>query len=440
MMRTRILILLVLLIAKVGAAHSFVPVPAGLPVPDGGDVALRMIRAYGGTNEVLPPVVILNAEKAGDIGSSSITVEFDISSAAIPNVYARIIHCSADWTPDEDGFLSDVNNRTTLIDWKIAPERSNYSRYRGQFTLPNQQTRIRFSGNWVVRIHDIDTDSLLGETRFFAVDTRATMRLNFMTDFYEPRYRVSGTAYTIETLVQDLTARLLTTNLHTVVLYRNHRWFDPFIASERIRPLRNPGSISADVLGMVQGGKIFRVSRIPAQNEYRVLDLTNPGRFPSTGQPIPIGLSDIRRNGMFMERADDGAMISRSVSDVNDEFIPIEFLLDPTPGGASDDDIFVSGSFNNWKPDRNWLMYFDSANRLYRLRQWVRRGRHNYLYANGRIGADSDAAQEISYEEFEGNTAAANNTFIAFAYYRELDYGGYDGIVAVGAGTMFGNK
>jgi hypothetical protein len=47
---------------------------------------------------------------------------------------------------------------------------------------------------------------------------------------------------------------------------------------------------------------------------------------------------------------------------------------------------------------------------------------------------------DLSFEEFEGNTASANNSFIAFAYYRELDYGGFDGIVAVGAGTMMGNR
>lgn len=406
----------------------------------GADVVLRMIRAYGGTNEALPPVVILSAEKGGDIGSSFVTVELDVSAASIPNVYARILHCNADWTPDENGFLSDVNNRTTLIDWKLAPERSKYARYRGILTFPNAQTSIRFSGNWLVQVFDLDNDSLIGETRIFAVDTRAIVRMNFMTDFYEPRYRVSSTAYTIETLVEDVTARLLTTNLHTVVLYRNHRWYDPFIASERLRSVVNPGSVGADILGMVQRGKIFRLSRIPAQNEYRVLDVNDLGRFPSTGQPIPIGLSDIRRNGMFMQRADDGAMISRGVSDINDEFIPVEFLLDPTPGEASTDDIFISGSFNNWRPNRDWMMYYDAPNRLYRLRQWVRRGRHNYLYANGRLNADSYDATDISYEEFEGNTAAANNTFIAFAYYRELDYGGYDGIVAVGAGTMYGNK
>ncbi len=406
----------------------------------GADVVVRMIRAYGGSNEALPPVVVLSAEKGGDVGSNSVTVEFDVSASSIPNVYARIVHCNADWTPDENGFLSDVNNRTTLIDWKIMPARSTYSGYRGVLSLPNVQTSIRFSGNWRVKIYDLDSDSLIAETRFFAVDTRATIRMNFMTDFYQPRYRVSGTAYTIETMVQDNTARLLSTNLHTVVLYRNNRWYDPFIASERLRSVVNPGTIGSDILGMVQGGKIFRVSRIPAQNEYRVLDVSNPGRFPSTGQPIPIGLSDIRRNGMFVQRADDGVMLAGGIANAIDEFVPVEFLLDPTPGGASDDDIFVSGSFNNWRPNRDWMMYFDAQLRLYRLRQWVRRGRHNYLYANGRISADSYDVIDVNYEEFEGNTASANNTFYSFAYYRELDYGGYDGLVAVGAGTMYGNK
>ena len=149
----------------------------------GADVVLRMIRAYGGTNEALPPVVILSAEKGGDIGSSFVTVELDVSAASIPNVYARILHCNADWTPDENGFLSDVNNRTTLIDWKLAPERSKYARYRGILTFPNAQTSIRFSGNWLVQVFDLDNDSLIGETRIFAVDTRAVVRMNFMTDF-----------------------------------------------------------------------------------------------------------------------------------------------------------------------------------------------------------------------------------------------------------------
>lgn len=402
-----------------------------------GDVVLRMIRSYGANDERLPPIVVLNSSEANEVGSEFVTVEFDVASQSIPNVYARITHCKADWQPSDNGFLNDVTNRTSLVDWSIAPERSKYYRYRGKMVFPNPQTSIRFSGNWKVTLFDLSNDSVIGETKFFAVDVRASMRMSFMTDFYQPRYQVSSIAYTIESGVTDRTNRLLSTNLHTLALYRNHRWHEPFYASETLSSIRNPQGVGSFVVGMPQSGKVFRLERIPAQNEYRILDLTDMARYPFVGAPVRMPLSDMRRNGTFFERADDGAMTSQGIVGANDEFVPVEILLDPNPGGISREDVFVAGSFNNWKPDKSWMMWYDESLNLYRLRQWLRRGRHNYLYSTGRLNADNDQVVDISFEEFEGNTASANNSFIGFAYYRELDYGGYDGIVAVGSSTMY---
>ncbi len=398
---------------------------------------VRMIRAYGGTNELLPPVILLGNDASADVGSSHATVEFDVSARAIPNVYARAIHCSADWRPDENGFLSDVTNRTMIVDWTLGPERSKYYRYRGKLRLPDAQLTFRFSGNWKIVLFDLATDAYLAETRVFVVEKRATMSMAFMTDFYEPRKRVSSVAYTIESTITDRTGKLLTNNLHTVTYYRNHRWTEPFTVSERTSASLNPTGIGTAVVGIVQGGKVFRVARVPAQNEYRILDLTDLARFPFTGQPVRMPLSDLRRNGMFLERSDDGAMNTRMVSAIDDEYVPVEILLDPAPGGPSEEDVFLVGSFNNWQTSRAWMMYFDEELRLYRCRQWLRRGRHNYLYATGRLSADNDEILDLSYEEFEGNTASSSNSFIAFAYYRELDYGGYDGIVAVTASNIY---
>lgn len=402
-----------------------------------GDVVLRYIRCYGANDEHLPPVVVINSSESNDVGSEFVTVEFDVAAQTIPNVYARIMHCTADWQPSDNGFLNDVTNRTSLVDWSIAPERSKFYRYRGKMVFPNPQTSIRFSGNWKVVLYDLETDSVIGESKFFAVDARASMRLSFMTDFYQPRFQVSSVAYTIEARVTDKTNRLLNTNLHTVALYRNNRWNEPFYASERLLSSQNTNGIGSNVVGMVQSGKVFRLERIPAQNEYRVLDLTDMSRYPFVGAPVRMPFSDMRRNGSFMERADDGVMTTKGVVGSNDEFVPIEILLDPNPGGISREDVFVAGSFNNWQPDKSWMMWYDESLNLYRLRQWIRRGRHNYLYATGRLDADSDNILDLSFEEFEGNTASANNSFIGLAYYKELDYGGYDGIVAVGSSTMY---
>jgi len=398
---------------------------------------MRMIRAYGGNNEQAPPIVSLGDDRNPLVGSPYATIEFDLAAFAIPNVYARARHCTADWKPDENGFLTDVTNRTSIVDWTLSPERSKYFRYRGKIRIPDALTTLRFSGNWLITLHDLNTDAVLGQTRIFAVDRRATMTLAFMTDFYEPVKKVSSIAYTIEATVTEPTGKLLTNNFHTVTYYRNHRWHEPFVVSERISTETNPRGVGDAVVGISQGGKVFRIARLPAQNEYRILDLSDLSRFPFTGQPTRMPLSDLRRNGMFFERADDGAMITNMIASINDEYVPVEILLDPAPGGESTDDVFVVGSFNQWNPDRSWMMYYDEELRLYRCRNWIRRGRHSYLYATGRLNADTEGVLDLSYEEMEGNTASSSNSFVAFAYYRELDYGGYDGIVAVAASNIY---
>ncbi len=405
--------------------------------PD-GSVALRSIRAYGADNELQPPVILLapvgNALK---VGWDYATVEFDVQSSTVPNLYVRLIHCNADWSESTNGFLNDVTNRSSLVDWEIAPLRSRYHSYRGKMKIPNIQLQLRFAGNWKALVFDMDTDVVLGECRLFVADIQAETNLNFMTDFYEPKARVSSIALSLEAVVTSQSSKIIDPNVHTTVFYRNHRWFEPFVCSNRRWNWNNVYDVATNVVGVYPAGKVFRVSRIPAQNEYRILDLTNLAMFPSTGQPVRLPLSDLRRNGMFVERADDGAMVTRFVSSSDDEYVPVEIILDPNPGFASDKDVFLSGSFNNWNPNRNWMMHYDSELNLYRLRQWFRRGRHNYLYCTGTLSADNDEVVGISYEEFEGNTASNSNSYLAFTYARMLDYGGYDAIISVGISNIY---
>ena len=398
---------------------------------------LRFIRAYGGDNELAPPVVLITeTDDPSIVGSSYATIEFDIRSEIIPNVYARLVHCNADWE-EYQSFITSSLNRTSLVNWDIAPQTSRYYRYRGKLQLPNPQITLRHSGNYKVKLYNMDDDAYLGESRFFAVDVQAECRFNFMTDFYEPQARVSSIALTLEAIIDSRNSRLLDPFLHSVVFYRNHRWTEPYVVSLTYDNPDRLHRVGTAIRGIFPAGKIFRVSRLPAQNEYRVLDLSNLAQFPNTGQPVRIPFSDQRRNGMFLERANDGALVTTMISPLNDEYVPIEFMLDPQPGYPSKDDVFLSGSFNNWKPDRTWRMSYDPELNLYRLRQWIRRGRHNYMYATGILNVDTDEIRDLSYEEWEGNTAANSNSYVAFAYYRVQEYGGYDGIIAVGASNIY---
>jgi hypothetical protein len=407
----------------------------------------RLIRAYGADNEKKPPVVVIDAGKSAysaAYAESSVTIEFDVACEIPPSLVVKFVHCSYDWIEDENIFLQDiVNLRTTLIDWESAPISSTYYQYRGKISVPNSQVKFNFAGNWKAKFYEMGNENApLAESRFFVVKPKAECSINMISDFYSPLFGVSSSAFSIEALVTTREA-LLDNNLHSAALYLNHRWNEPYYITENPLPddyyKKYKYHFNTLVGGFARTGKLFRIDNIPAENAYRVLYLTNLAEYPRINGPVRMTFSDQRRNGTYWDYDEDGAMTSDFVSAGNDEYIYLEFLLSPE-GWLSKEDVFAVGSFNSWTPSPAWQMYFDEEDGYYHLRQWVRRAKHNYLYATGRINHDKGTVEKISYDQYEGNTVYSNHTYLLFVYYREIEYGGYDAIIAVAAASYFGGR
>lgn len=406
---------------------------------------IKFIRVYGGDTETNPPILVIQSEtvkKVVSIGSSTITIEFDVQADVPPSIYAKFFHCAVDWNESDNVFLNDiVFNRTSNINWESAPFfATNYS-WRGTIKVPDTQVKFNYPGNWKVKLFDYDDDSKpIAEARFFVLLPKVDAEMNLYTTFYSPEASVASSGMEIETVVYA-PQEMIDSRLNTVVLYRNNRWFEPYFITERrdlnINTKQYRTRYRTMEGGIASVGKRFRLEGIPAENEYRILNLTNLAEYPRINGPVRLSFSDLRRNSYFDEYADDGYMTTYYVTSSNDGYIYLEFLLDPD-GWISNDDVFVVGSFNNWKPSEEWMMYYDEDERFYKLRQWVRRGRHNYLYATGSLNIDTKEVERQSFEEYEGNTSSTSNTFISFIYYREFDYGGYDALVGVVAANIFG--
>ncbi|MFN3780975.1 MAG: type IX secretion system plug protein domain-containing protein [Candidatus Kapaibacteriota bacterium] len=404
---------------------------------------IRFIRTYGEKGEVEPPIVVINDERTttnAGLSSNRIVIEFDVFATVPPNLFAKFYHCSFDWQEDENIFINDVtSNRTSNVFWESAPLSSKYYNFRGKILVPNEQVKFKYSGNWKVKLFDYaEPEEPLAESRFFVINSVLNTELRFYSDFYKPERNVTASAFNIEVVVSEVKPSKIVENLlHTVAIYRNHRWFEPYFISQYSLPVSFGSSLkfSTSIYGILSGGKVFRIDGVPAENGYRVLDLTNLSLFPSMNIPLRLPLSDYRRRGSYLDPHDDGSMITRFVSPSYDEYIYIEFTLDPE-GWETSKDVFLVGSFNNWHPSREWQLFYDDDERLYKLRQWVRRGRHNYLYATGKYD-DTGNIVGITFEEFEGNTVTSGHTFLAFVYYRNPSFGGFDEIVGFARGNYF---
>jgi hypothetical protein len=409
-------------------------------------VQIRMIRVYGAQDEINPPVVLIQPDRnsvTAAVGEKSVIIEFDVDAPVPPNLYARFVHCTIDWKETENVFINDAaRNRTSNIEWESAPTHASHYKYRGRIEAPNSQIEFKYSGNWKVKLYELyEDETVIAEARFFVVKPIAGCRVDLYTDFYDPAFKVTRTSYTIEALVSSRET-LFENRLNTVAIYRNHRWYEPFYISKNSTryALKNRFRyhFPTRVSGFTTVEKKFRIENIPAENGYRILDLTNVAEYPLSGGPIRMPFSDFIRNGHYNYRDDDGAMITHMVTPYYDDYVYVEMVLDPDYH-QSRDEVFVSGSFNNWNPDGSWRMYYDEESRLYKVRHWIRRGRHNYLYGSGNYNREKQRFVDYSYDEFEGNTSTSGHTFLAFVYYQSFDNGGYDQLIGVGAANVFGN-
>ncbi len=397
---------------------------------------LRMIRIYG-DNELEPPILIIGASNQylTNVGSDKITVELDVYSNVPPNLYAKFVHHTVDWRPTENLFYQDISAlRFSNIQWESSTYINSYFSYRGKMQFPDIQIKFKHSGNWKVMFYEYGNDKVeFASAKFFVVNPIASADISIWNNMYRSQFNVSSTALQIETVVTTRQS-LIDNNVHTCVLYKNNRWEEPLVITDRTDVNKFEYlyrySFNRMVRGFISARKIFRIEGVPSENEYRVLDLSNLAYFPRTTEPIRLPFSDWRRNGTFAEYDDEGAMVANHISSVNDDYVLVEFLLDPD-GVISNDDVFLLGSFNNWTPTAAWQMYFDEYEWFYKLRQWVRRGRHNYLYATGTLNIDLNRAVRYSTDEYEGNTTLNSHFYIAFIYYHDVSLGGFDSIIAV---------
>ncbi|MFM8177629.1 MAG: type IX secretion system plug protein domain-containing protein, partial [Candidatus Kapaibacterium sp.] len=212
-----------------------------------------------------------------------LTLEIDVQAPVPPAYSIRFVHCRADWSEDNNMFLSDIAfMQTSRIDWQLAPPGCTYYTYRGRVVFPNESVRIPYGGNWKVRITEFGSDEkTYAEARFFAVDAAAHCSMNILSDLYEPRLRASPAALNIETTV-TAPALLSDLQMRSAVFYRLNRWNEPMPASAAgltLPTFRSTSPLSF-VSGVITAGKRFLVQQVPAENEYRVLDCTNLAQFP----------------------------------------------------------------------------------------------------------------------------------------------------------------
>jgi hypothetical protein len=355
------------------------------------------------------PVITLGS---GD----SIIVSFDELSHDYHRYTYSLEHCDAQWNTSDltsidyiDGFASDNNIEQFSQSLNTMTDYTHYT-----FSLPNEQTAMRLSGNYRISVFDDDDrDTPVFTTCFRVVERQFSISAKMSSDTDIDRNAAH----------QQLTFSVGTGGVNlrhpereiTVQVLQNSR-------TDNMVELRQPTFIGSAELRyehcrslIFEAGNEFRRFETVYERQPGIgvssVTYHAPFRHATLYTDTPRCLNyiyDQDQNGAFTvryDRADD--------NDTEADYMFVHFALqcDELPQG----DLFVAGDMTNYAFDETTRMKYNSATRSYESTLFLKQGSYNYEYLFRPSGKAA-----LTTSPTEGNHYETENVYTVLLYYRPV--------------------
>lgn len=354
-----------------------------------------------------------------------VLLKFDDLNGDEANYYYKLTHCNFDWTPSSipknrflDGFDNEriINYRNSLNALVI------YSHY--ELTLPNNKTRFKIGGNYVLEIFD-QNNELMFSRRFVVYENIATVGVTIK--------RARDVSIIDQKQVVQL--NINTNNLQyrnpekeiKVAVLQNYLWDTAITDLKPQYILGNQLQYRYDEESRFDGGNEFlnfdskdiRTSNINVER-IELGDIYNQYLFTDeirNGQPYTY-FPDI--NGDFVVTAVNGD------PDIEADYARMHFSL-PYTTDLGLKKIYVVGKFNNYQVTDEYELQFDNEAGLFKGNALFKQGFYNYKYVTVENGIINDVS-------ISGSLSQTENNYTVLVYFRKFG-AMYDSIIGVGVGN-----
>ncbi|UOB18363.1 DUF5103 domain-containing protein [Abyssalbus ytuae] len=386
--------------------------------------------------EIAPPnnikSIIFKGANDGDqfpvvkIGEA-VYLSFDDLYADEADYYYKIEHCNYDWTLSgliKSQYLNGLDNQR-IQDYKnslttIQP----YSNY--QLQIPNNQTRLKLSGNYILKIFD-NNDEIVFSRRFViykdlvtvgatvkrardlsVIDQKQVIQLTVNSNnlqLINPQQEVKIAIlqnYNWSTMITNIQPQFFSNN-QLIYKYDKETRFNGgneylFIDTKEIRVANNA------------------IARVELKEVYHQYLYTNTPRADEPYTYYP----DI--NGNFFIRTLDGV---DSDPYIEADYSYVHFSL-PYDEIIGLDNIYVYGKFNNYQLSEENKLKFNPETGLLEGKLLLKQGFYNYKYVK------TDEKGTVDYNFISGNKYQTENDYLVLVYYR--NFGDlYDSIIGIGS-------
>lgn len=356
-------------------------------------------------------------------------IKFDDLFGNEANYYYEIVHCDYDWRPSQlvkSEYLQGFDNLRIQNYVNSFNTLQIYSHYT--LTLPNRQTQLRVSGNYIIKIIDENREVVFSR-KFVLYEDLVSVPMQVKRprtmDVINQKHNLDFAIKSPNILFQNPLRQV------KVMLLQNGRFDNAIVNVQPQYTMGNDLIYRYDKETQFWAGNefhFFENKDIRAANN-------NVARVDSNG--------DVYNSHLYTNEARAGKGYTFFpdingnfvVTNINAENNAVEadyawvFFTLSAPAFYANKNIYVNGMFNNYAMSDENKMEYDAASARYEKAIMIKQGFVNYQFVvadkSGRI--DNENA-------IDGNFSQTENNYFALVYYRENNQR-YDRVIGKGVAT-----
>jgi hypothetical protein len=370
---------------------------------------IKTVQLYKEGWNLSYPVIKLNSDE-------KLVLHFDFLNDRAESYDYTIIHCDKDWNKT-DIFYSEYLDgfpENPLEDYK-ASFNTTVGYFHYQVSIPNDRVKLKISGNYILRVFPSGKPDEPAITRRFVVTENAT---GITVSAHRPLMTKSNNTHQQIDFVISHPNLSLTDPMRNIYAFilQNGRWDN---AKRNLKPeFYGTNELKYNSLS---DKNIF-----PGGNEYRYFDIKSiryqtqfvariSYLFPNYN--VYLTPSESREfkpyfywedfNGKYYVAVQEGRN-----PDTDADYVNVYFTLKSSQP-VTDGTMYVSGALNDWKFDKNNLMFYNSEKGQYECTMLLKQGWYNYEYIFLKTGEKSAPPSEM-----EGSHYETENDYLVLVYYR----------------------
>lgn len=382
----------------------------------------------------------------------------------------KIIHCTKDWQPSsimEIDYINGYNNEP-LRKWEFSNSTlTMFTHYWLQ--IPNKDTKIKISGNYLLLIYDRGhQDKPVFTRRFLVTEQKVSVLAQFVrptnvTDLqFKQQFglKIDLRDYPVQNPMRDIhmsivqngdwsnalvdtkpmfiSNTVLTYNAFGTLIFNGNQEFRSF----DLRSLRSRGFGVDNIVRTKDAIEVFLrptrtrygsiYSLVPDFNGKFYIDNRDRPSFNQRNTSTSSSIDSIRSSfkELFYQKNEGYDFLEKNV---NSDYCYVNFEFSfPNYDG----DIYLFGEFTNWELIPQYKMKYDIVSEKYTARIQLKQGYYDYYYAT------KDKNGKASFAQTEGTWQDTENDYMFLVYQSDFTTR-YDRLIAtkkMNSFTDWGNR